>query len=278
MAEGGEEPDTGAWLAAFRRGCDRVAEAVGALPAGRRREPCGRGAGGDVTVLVDRVAEDALLDELRALGRPARVLSEEVGETAVCGGGPGDPLVVIDPIDGSLNAKRGLPVFSTSIALADGATMGDVVLGLVRDHGTGEEWTAVRGAGAWLDGERLEPPARRDGRRLELLLLEGATPSRTARAAARLEGRVGRLRALGSLALSLCHAAAGRGEAMTSLGRGRAVDVAAAQLIAREAGLLVGMPRVGDTDAVPLDLAARFRVCAARDDEVLDVLRGLAAR
>ena len=59
-----------------------------------------------------------------------------------------DLLVVIDPIDGSTNAKRGLPHHSLSIAVADGPTMADVVFGYVYDFGPQEEWTATRGGGA----------------------------------------------------------------------------------------------------------------------------------
>ena len=62
----------------------------------------------------------------------------------------GDPdrLVVIDPIDGSLNAKRGLPHFALSLAVADGPTMADVTFGFVQDFGPEEEWVAWRGQGA----------------------------------------------------------------------------------------------------------------------------------
>src|SRR6266850_2530162 len=61
----------------------------------------------------------------------------------------GDPevLVVIDPIDGSMNAKRGLTHHALSIAVADGPTMADVVFGYVYDLGPGEEWRAELGAG-----------------------------------------------------------------------------------------------------------------------------------
>ena len=59
--------------------------------------------------------------------------------------GKGGPWrVVIDPVDGSLNAKRGLPLYALSIAIADGPTMADVVLGYVYDLGNGEEWIARR--------------------------------------------------------------------------------------------------------------------------------------
>ena len=65
--------------------------------------------------------------------------------------------VIIDPIDGSLNAKRGIPSYALSIAVADGETMADVAFGFVHDFGPGEQWWAWRGEGAWLDGERLDP-------------------------------------------------------------------------------------------------------------------------
>ncbi len=274
MPDGGPDPRDQEWLAAMRRACGRIGEALAAMGPDERREPQGRGAGGDVTARVDRVAEEIVLEELAALGTPLRVLSEEVGALALSGGGPDDPLVVVDPIDGSLNAMRGLPVFATSVALARGPAMDDVVLGLVHDHGSSEEWLAARGRGAWLGGAPLHarPPA--DPGRLPVVLLEGATPARVQAMAARLDGRAGRLRALGSLALSLCHVAGGRGDAMCGMGPGRAVDVAAAQLVAREAGVLVGMPGTADLPAVPLDLDVRFRVTAAHDAEAIALLRG----
>ena len=228
---GGPSPEAETWLAPFRRACDGIAAQLGALPPARRAEPLGRGA--------DRVAEDAMVAELEALGRPLTLISEELGEREIAGGGA--PVIVLDPIDGSVNAKRGFPAFATAVAVADGRTMADVTLALVRDHGTGEEFVAERGRGAWLNGAPLALPPSAAGR-LELLMVEGASPARVERAARHLGGRVRRLRAVGSLALSLCHTAAGRADAMAGLAWGRSVDVAAAQLVAREAGLLVGVP------------------------------------
>lgn len=276
MTEVRQGTGTQVWLAAFRRACDRIESTARAMPPAERCEPCGRGAGGDITVKIDRVAEDIVIEELEAMGVPLTLVSEEVGEVAVAGGGPS--VVVVDPIDGSLNAKRGLPIFSTSIALADGPTMADVTLGLVRDHGTGEEWIAERGRGAQLDGVALAPAAPGREGFLDLLMIEGAFPARLSALAEMLDGRVGRIRALGSLALSLCHTAGGRGDAMVALGPGRSVDVAAAQLIAREAGLIVGLPSVAALATTPLDLRARFHVTAAHDEATLDLLGRVAAR
>ena len=243
------------------------------MPPAERRRPVGAGAGGDTTMVVDRAAEDAVLAVLEGSGRRFRLISEEVGERQVGDADDRAPWIVLDPIDGSLNAKRGLPAFATSIALAEGPSMADVVLGVVRDHGTGEEWIAERGAGATVDGV----PVRAEGEpgELELVLVEGAYPDRVGPAAAALGGRVHRLRAVGSLALSLCHVAAGRGDAMVGLGPGRSIDIAAAQLIAREAGLLVGLPREDDLPGMTLRLDARFHVVGAREPDAMALLQGL---
>jgi myo-inositol-1(or 4)-monophosphatase len=256
------------WLAACRAMRDGVIAAVGAVPRSRRADELGRGAGGDLTVAVDRAAEDAalaVLSELAARGREFTVVSEELGERAY--GGGGGWRVVIDPVDGSLNAKRGLPVYALSVAVADGPTMADVALGYVYDLGNGEEWVARRGGGASVDGAALG--GSRPLERLQLVALEATRPEHLAPAAAALTGVAERIRVLGSLALALCQLADGRVDAVASLRpRGvRAIDIAAGQLLVREAGGAVALPDVPEPfAAAPLDLAGRSRVVAARDD------------
>jgi myo-inositol-1(or 4)-monophosphatase len=173
--------------------------------------------------------------------------------------------VVVDPIDGSLNAKRGVPLFSLAIAVAEGRTMDDVVLGFVHDFGTGEEWTAVRGAGARLDGRPLDGPGPKD--EVEVLALEATTTALLAAGAHAAIGFAYRARVLGSLALSLCHLAAGRVDAVCSLKPARSVDVAAAQLLVRERGYAVETPEAAPFGEHPLDLEGRSRVVAAGTPE-----------
>jgi len=257
------------WLEVCRAMRDAVVAAVAEVPRERRADKLGRGAGGDTTVAIDQAAEDAALGVLAALageGEGFTVVSEEVGERSFGGGGPWR--VVIDPIDGSLNAKRGLPFYALSIAVADGPAMGDVALGYVYDLGNGEEWIARRGGGATVNGAALG--SSRPLARLQLVALEATRPEHLAPAAAALPGEVERVRVIGSLALALCHLADGRVDAVASLrpNGARSIDIAAAQLAVREAGAEVALPDApGPFIAAPLDLVGRSRVVAARDGE-----------
>ena len=162
---------------------------------------------------------------------------------------------MIDPIDGSLNAKRGLPAYSISIAVADGPTMADVGFGFVHDFGSDEQWHAIRGEGAWLNGQPLAQvaPERRsaDGR-LEVVLVEGASPFNLAASTPALIAGAHRVRAFGSMAISCCQIAAGRADAMVSLWSCRPVDVAASQLVVREVGGEVAFPAAASPLTLPL--------------------------
>ena len=144
--------------------------------------------------------------------------------------------------------------------------MGDVTFGYVFDFGTGDEWTAERGQGARLNGEPLrgEPPKDR----IELLALEGTRTDLVADHVRRFVGTVHRLRIFGSLALSLCHLADGRVDAVCSLKGARSVDIAAAQLLVRERGYAIELFETPPFEAAPLDLVGRSRVVAAGTTEV----------
>ena len=260
------------WLGLCRRAAEGVRGALAAHPStSERSATTSRGKGGDMTLVIDRAAEDAVFSELEELGAPLTAVSEERGEVVIAGGGPVH--VVIDPIDGSLNAKRALPFHCLSIAVAAGSTMADVELGYVADLHIGEEWWARRAEGAFRDGVRLAPPP--DGEpELELLGVESADP-RLVRASAEALAATGahRLRAYGSIALQLCEVAAGDLDAMLSLAPSRSVDAAAGQLLVREAGGVVSFPDTGlDPLAAGLGLDMRSRVVAARGPAVLDRL------
>jgi myo-inositol-1(or 4)-monophosphatase len=257
------------WLEACRDSVAAVREVLAELPTRVEREPVVRaGVGGDDTTAIDGAAEEAVVARLARLEEGFTLVSEELGEATYGSGGPWH--VVVDPIDGSLNAKRDIPFFALSIAVADGPTMSDVVFGYVYDFGTGEEWTATRGGGAQLNGRTLGRTRPKD--EIEILSFEATTTAEVSERAAAVTGVAHRLRIMGSLAISLCHLAAGRVDGVCSLKPARSVDIAAAQLLVRETGLAIDLfeaPPFGDA---PLDLEGRSRVVAAGTTELCRTL------
>jgi myo-inositol-1(or 4)-monophosphatase len=248
------------WLALCRAAAEDVRGVLAELPLRSDREPVvGSGKGGDETTAIDAAAERAILARFEGLDG-LTIVSEEVG---VIGDGP--TFVVIDPIDGSLNAKRGIGFFALSIAVASGPTMGDVDFGFVHDFGSEEEWTATRGEGATLAGRPLEGDLPKE--RIEILAFEATRTVSVAEQAAAVVDLAYRLRIMGSLALSLCHLAAGRIDAVCSLKPARAVDIAAAQLLVLERGLAIDLPEAPPFAAAPLDVEGRSRVVAAGTTE-----------
>ncbi len=241
------------------------------MPSRAERERViGVGEGGDETTAIDKAAEDAIVERFRATG--ATLVSEELGRLE-----GSDTVVVIDPIDGSLNAKRGIPFYSLSIAVADGTTMGDVHFGFVYDFGSGEEWTARRGEGAWLNGAPLGETRPKES--IEILVMEATRTDLVATDAPKVAGVAHRLRIMGSTALSLCHLAAGRVDGVCTLKPTRSVDIAAGQLLCREVGVAMELFDLTEPFATaPLDLVGRSRLAAAGTDDVCAQLaRALSA-
>src|SRR3954451_14180488 len=166
-------PEKADWLAFSRRAADASRSALRRFPqTAQRAERLGRGEGGDMTLAIDGAVEDAVFAELESLGVGLCAVSEERGLVEIGGGGPAR--VVIDPIDGSLNAKRRLPFYSLSIAVAEGDDMASVSFGYVTNFPTGEEWWASSGGGACFGGEPLDGAG--SDARLEILGVESANP------------------------------------------------------------------------------------------------------
>ena len=245
----------------------------------------GLGAGGDRTLEIDRACETAMCRVLEQQApAPYLLVSEEAGIM-----GPADASwrVVVDPLDGSLNAKRGLEPFCASIAVAQGGVLGDVSVGYIEDYTRRRCFAAARGAGplrvgtppeaACLDdGSWLKDTPRLEADRfatdlVEVVLLEAGRPDRH-HFRYRDLGRVGapgaspdmRIRQIGSLALSLCYVATGVADVLIAAVQARSVDLAAGLLILVEAG--GGAVAFGGQDlwSQPLDLEKRFAFIAWR--------------
>jgi len=233
------------------------------------------GAGGDRTMELDRAAESIVLDELQALadrGERFSVLSEEVGLRSF---GAPHPLVVVDPVDGSLNAKQGIPFFNVMLALLEGPLMGDTVVGSVVNITNGERWTAIRGGGASREGHPLHAlPRPRDGR-IELLGLESST--RSLRAAAPLLERAAKVRILGSMALSMAHTASGGLDVFCAPVPMRVFDMTAGLLLISEAGGVATDLEGRSLSGLECTLKTRTTLLCAPDRELHALALGVFA-
>jgi len=199
------------------------------------RSELGIGAGGDRTVELDRLAEEAALAELArfaSAGHPCSVLSEEAGPVDL---GAEYPRVILDPVDGSLNAKQGLPLAAVMLSLLEGPTVGALRLGWVVNLFSGEQWHVVRGGGAFRNGAPISPLASR-GRpgRVGVLGIE-SSPRDLFKIQPLIE-RASKVRLFGSMALSLAHTASGGIELFAAPIRARIFDLTAGLLMVAEAG------------------------------------------
>lgn len=260
-----------------------AAEPLYGTSSGRAR--LGRGAGGDETLELDRACEQAIAGVLAAEAPcPYQLVSEEAGVTGLDGAGW---RVVLDPLDGSLNAKRGLETFGVSIAVAEGDRLDDVRVAYIEDYTRPRSYAAIRGVGLLSAGGA---PGRRDagtggaGREtalldssrfasdlVEIVLLEAGRPDRhhfeyhdLSAMGAMGRSRDMRVRQLGSLALSLCYVAIGAADILVAAVSSRSVDIAAGLLILREAGGGAAAFCEQDLWAQPLDLRKRSAFVAWR--------------
>jgi myo-inositol-1(or 4)-monophosphatase len=264
-------PSADEWFAACRRAVEvqkRVFDEHPGIEA--RTQYDGVGEGGDKTLVIDRLCEDAIFDELDALhqaGHEFTAVSEERGSVNF-GNGDSPLRVVIDPIDGSLNARRTIPLHSVSIAVAEGDSMAEVTFGYVYEFGAREEFVATQDGGVELDGSEISAP---EGDGLELVALEASKPERVMKATESLQDRAYRIRSPGSIAVGLCYVACGRYDGMITTRPCRSVDAAAGQLIARNAGATLEFTG-GRLEDAPLDLSARYDLAVARTPADLSVL------
>jgi myo-inositol-1(or 4)-monophosphatase len=234
--------------------------------AGRERFEVG--AGGDRTLEVDRAAENVVFNELIAVagaGEVFSVLSEEAGLRSF---GAAYPLVLVDPVDGSLNAKQGVPVFGLMLAVLDGPTIDDTVAGYVLNLNNGETWTAIRKQGAWRNGAPLLVITRQDRKRIQILGLESSPKAITI--ARPLVEHSNKIRILGSMALSIAHTAAGGFDVFCAPMPVRVFDMAASLLLLAEVGGIASDLRGNLIGPLPASLENRTTLVCAPTRELHD--------
>jgi myo-inositol-1(or 4)-monophosphatase len=269
-----------AWLPIFRAVAADIRAAIIPLagtPQGR--EVVGRGAGGDRTVYLDQLAEQIALRHLEEAYRSAfrfHLISEELGERDF--GGP--DLVLLDPVDGSVNAKQGLPYYAVVLAGAVGDRIKDVRLGYVENLVTGDEFYAIAGEGAFRNGERLHPaPPSFDGATFPVVQLDAPGGVDPRERALPIIAKAERVRQLGSAALNICHTAAGGVTLQVTPLPVRAFDLAGPLLILREAGGIATDFNGGAVDDVSVRLDSRTTLLASVSPEAHSYgLRLLAER
>lgn len=196
----------------------------------------------DIVTAVDTAAEELIRDRIGAARPRDTILGEEGGRTA----GSSAVSWIVDPLDGTVNYLYDLPIYGVSIAAAIG---GEVVAGAVSCPPTGEVWTAVRGAGATLNGRAIR--ASGVGELSQALVGTGfwydaGLRARQAELLRHLLPRVRDIRRIGSAAVDLCHVGTGRLDAFYETGL-HPWDYAAGLLVAEEAGAVAR--GVGDSAA-----------------------------
>lgn len=234
--------------------------------------PLGNGAGGDKTFPVDKWAEDIIISALENVHRSGEcftVISEELGIRKL---GEAGTVVLVDPIDGSNNAKSGVPFFSTSIALLDNERLSSLRVGYVMNLAAGDEFWAIKGAGAYLNGRRIETPK---SEAISVVAYEASNPASDIPRIMPLLKAASRTRCFGSTALDLAYLASGAFSVFVTATASRAFDYAAGMLILLEAGGVLADLSGRPLDGIVVGLYRTVPILACKNEKSLR--RALAA-
>jgi len=223
----------------------------------------GVGADGSPTSFIDQVAEDVALNILEKSEVKVNLLSEEKGFVNF----GGTYVFVLDPVDGTRNAYRGIPFYSVSLAIGT-SKISDIEYGIVKNIPIGDIFTAEAHQGAFLNNVRIRVCEMPSAEMLSSISLGKNYTSR-----AGLLSKKGNVRSFGSASLEMCMVAISALD-YYFVGRDilRVVDIAAATLIVREAGGFV-KTMTGDDLDMEFDLAGRTSVLAGCSEKLIrDIL------
>jgi myo-inositol-1(or 4)-monophosphatase len=245
----------------LKQACRQVhARTKGLAGTARANRQVGRGAGGDMSRRIDLVAEKTVIDIVRKRGIDATIIGEECGRIE----GKHD-YIIMDAIDGTTNAVRGIPFYCCSVAYATEFRLSAVTDGAIIDLAMGDLYYASRGKGAFLNDKRISakkesPPDPTIG-----LNVSGVKPAVVGRLAP-IIAEADHTRQFGANALEMCFLARGLLDAYVDLrGKIRPTDIAAGYLIAKEAGAKVYSDTGSDLES-DLDVKTRLSYVAVAND------------
>lgn len=255
---------------------------IGTIEGAQKLE---RGAGGDISMEIDIVAEDAIVNLLEQNGINILLISEETGEKYI-----GDKAkitkserkLIVDPIDGSTNCSRGIPFFSVSIAYAEGTKLDDIKMAVILDLTTEDMYWAEKDRGTFLNDKKITVSEKGPSEQLIFEIdfyiwklrksLKKYNP---------ILKKLYRVRVMGSIALSFCLLARGSVDGYLDFRKGtRLVDMAASYLIIREAGGKIFTLKGGSLgQSLSMDLKYPLVACNAKLEEFLkEELRKINSR
>ena len=227
----------------------------------------GRGAGGDISRNIDITAENTVLDYLKEINFDCVVLGEECGRVELSDEPKG--FVIMDAIDGSANAVRGVPFFCSSLAFATENRLSSITDGVITNLSTGQMYSASQGKGSFLDEKQISIHKETPLYKIVGVNISGASQEIMKKLQPVIQNH-SHLRHFGANALEMAMFAQGLIDIFIDLrNKIRIQDIAAGYIIVKEAGGLLLDEKFNTLDA-DLSYETRVSFVAAANQEILD--------
>ncbi len=247
---------------------------VSSMPLFGKHKIVGKGAGGDLTEKIDRVAESAIIQIIEKKKISCTLVSEEMGVKEF--GRESSIYLVADPIDGTTNAVNAVPFFASSLAISTSPYLNGVVAGVVMDIYKNVIFSAEKGRGAKQNGKKIRPAQVSDVEKAIIGVdLSKIEPREQLQRLSTLLNIAGHPRHFGANALELCYVANGLYNAFVDIRKLlRVTDIAAAYLIIKESGGIMLTPE-GCKLNPPLTPTSRVSFIAAGNNQLFNKISTL---